>query len=135
MKENYPRGLRNCNPLNIEINSDKFQGEVTPSQDKRFKQFRTMEYGYRAAFRILLTYKEKYNLKTLRQWIARWAPPSENNTENYIKSVSTNAKVFSDVEIDTKNKDVMCRIVAAMSRVENGVPAVMSEVEQGYDLL
>ena len=133
--KNTARGLRNNNPLNIEINSDKFQGEIVPSQDKRFKQFVSMAYGYRAAFRILLTYKEKYNLKTLRQWITRWAPPKENDTEAYIRSVSTSAKVFSDVEIDTKNKDVMCRIVAAMSKVENGVTANMSEVEQGYDML
>lgn len=129
------RGLRNCNPGNIEINSDTFQGEITPSQDKRFKQFKTMAYGYRAIFRVLLTYKQKYGLKTLRQWINRWAPPVENNTESYIQSVSTSAKVFSDVEIDTDNKDLMCRIVAAISRVENGVPAVMSDVEKGYDLL
>ena len=127
--------MRNCNPGNIEINSDKFQGEITPSQDRRFKQFKTMAYGYRAIFKILLAYKQKHGLKTLRQWINRWAPPVENNTEAYIQSVSTNAKVFSDVEIDTNNKDLMCRIVVAISRVENGVPADMSEVEQGYDLL
>jgi len=129
------RGLRNCNPGNIEINSDKFQGEVIPSQDKRFKQFKSMAYGYRAIFKILLTYKQKHGLKTLRQWINRWAPPIENNTEAYIQSVSTNAKVFSDVEIDTNNKELMCRIVAAISRVENGVPADMREVERGYALL
>lgn len=129
------RGLRNYNPGNIEINSDKFQGEVVPSQDNRFKQFKTMAYGYRAIFRVLLTYKQKHGLKTLRQWISRWAPPVENNTESYIQSVSTSAKIFPDVEIDTSNKELMCRIVAAMSKVENGVPAVMSEVEQGYELL
>lgn len=33
------RGYLNNNPGNIEKNNDKFQGEVLPSRDKRFKQF------------------------------------------------------------------------------------------------
>lgn len=133
--KNKSRGLRNNNPGNIEINFDTFQGEVRPSQDSRFKQFESMEYGYRAMFRILITYREKYGLKTLRQWINRWAPPMENDTESYIDTVSRLAKVYPDVEIDVANKDLMCRIVAAMSRVENGVNADLAEVERGYDLL
>lgn len=36
------RGLRNNNPGNIRINTDVFQGEITPSKDKSFKQFRSM---------------------------------------------------------------------------------------------
>lgn len=133
--KNKSRGLRNNNPGNIEINFDTFQGEVRPSQDSRFKQFESMEYGYRAMFRILITYREKYGLKTLRQWINRWAPPMENDTESYIDTVSRLAKVYPDVEIDVANKDLMCRIVAAMSRVENGVNPNMEDVERGYDLL
>lgn len=50
------RGLRNNNPGNIRINNDLFQGEVGPSEDKSFKQFTTMAYGYRAMFKILSNY-------------------------------------------------------------------------------
>lgn len=129
------RGLRNCNPGNIEKSSDVYQGEIIPSQDKRFKQFKNMAYGYRAMFRILFTYTNRYRLTTLRQWITRWAPPEENDTEAYIKTVSSGANISPDSSIDTNNMMIMCKIVAEMSRVENGVPANMGEVESGYKLL
>ncbi|WP_080902967.1 structural protein P5 [Parabacteroides sp. Marseille-P3160] len=132
----YPRGLRNNNPGNIRINSDKFQGEVIPSKDKSFKTFVSMAYGYRSMFRIIRNYKLIYKLNTLREWIYRWAPPEDSNdTEAYIKSVSNNAKVRPDVEIDVNNEDLMCRIIAAMSGVENGIPAVMGDVRAGWKLL
>lgn len=130
------RGLRNNNPGNIRINGDKFQGEVIPSRDKAFKQFASAAYGYRAVFKILRNYSMKYSLKTLRQMIRRWAPPEDNNdTEAYIKAVSDSAKIFPDAPVDVNNEDVMCRIVAGMSRVENGVPAEMGDVRAGWRLL
>ena len=51
------RGMRNNNPLNI-IKSEKinWQGEVKPSTDPNFAQFETLEYGLRAAFKLLQTY-------------------------------------------------------------------------------
>ena len=49
------RGMRNNNPLNI-IKSEKinWQGEVKPSTDPNFAQFETLEYGLRAAFKLLV---------------------------------------------------------------------------------
>ena len=46
--------MRNNNPLNI-IKSEKinWQGEVKPSTDPNFAQFETLEYGLRAAFKLL----------------------------------------------------------------------------------
>ena len=68
------RGLRNNNPGNIRINNDLFQGEVRPSEDKSFKQFTTMAYGYRAMFKILSNFLKNYKLDTIRKMITRWAP-------------------------------------------------------------
>ena len=43
------RGLRNNNPLNIRLSATTvWQGEIRPSQDRSFCQFRTMAYGYPA---------------------------------------------------------------------------------------
>ena len=128
------RGLRNNNPGNIRKNSDLFLGEIRPSADKSFKQFENMAYGYRAMFRILGNYVKHYKLDTLEKMITRWAPPKENNTENYIKSVSEWSGVGKDSKVWIDNRQQMCAIVAAMSRMENGVKANMSEVEQGFDL-
>lgn len=132
---NIPRGLRNNNPGNIRINSDVFQGEIIPNKDREFKQFKSMAYGYRAVFKILMNYYRIYNLKTLRQMISRWAPENENNTDAYVKLVSSYSGISADENIDINNKEVMIKIVAGMSRVENGKLADMADIIAGWDLL
>ena len=129
------RGLRNNNPGNIRINGDLFQGEVRPSKDKSFKQFETMAYGYRAMFVILRNYIRNYKLDTIRKMISRWAPTNENHTENYIKAVSGYAGIPADDPINPYDRDPMIRIVAGMSKVENGVEADMPDVITGWILL
>lgn len=127
------RGLRNKNPGNIRISKTKYLGEVTPSTDKAFKQFSTMAWGYRAIFVLLHTYR-KNGYRTLRQMINRYAPPIENHTDNYINSVSRWAGVFTDVDLDTLDPAEMIPVVSAMSRVENGVPAIDADVREGWRL-
>lgn len=136
MEENYlPRGLRNNNPGNIRINSDLFQGEIRPSKDKSFKQFETMAYGYRAVFRILRNYYNNYKLDTIRKMIGRYAPSSENDTDAYVKAVSGYAGIPADDPININDREQMIRIVAGMSKVENGREADMSDVIAGWNLL
>lgn len=129
------RGLRNNNPGNIRQNSDNFLGEIKPSADSAFKQFESIEYGYRAMFVTLNTYQKRYGLSTIRTMISRWAPSKDNNdTEAYIRAVSSESGVPENSHITSTNKDVMVPIVAAMSRVENGVTANITEVQRGWDL-
>lgn len=85
-------------------------------------------------FVLLHTYCVRHGCRTLREMISRWAPPSENHTENYIRAVATAAKVSPDQPLDTKSRETMVPIVAAMSAVENGVPARMEEVTAGWEL-
>lgn len=132
---NKSRGYRNNNPGNIRINGDKFQGEIIPSQDKEFKQFESMAYGYRAIFKILRNYQTNYKLNTIRQMIGRWAPKKENDTANYISVVSERSGIPADDPIRTDNREMMIRIVAAMSRVENGIDADMVDIIDGWNLL
>lgn len=135
MRQNeLPRGLRNNNPGNIRRNSDVFQGEVNPSRDKEFKQFKNMAYGYRAMFKILSNYYNEYQLNTIREMISRWAPENENNTAAYVSLVSIYAGIAPDALISF-DREQMIRIVAGMSKVENGREAVMSDVIAGWNLL
>ena len=129
-----PRGLRNNNPGNIRKNSDVFQGEKT-SSDKEFKQFKSMAYGYRAIFKILSNYYRNYKLDTIRKIIGRWAPENENDTDAYIKAVSDYAGIPADDPVDINDREQMTRIVAGMSKVENGREAEMSDVIAGWNLL
>lgn len=133
-KNELPRGLRNNNPGNIRKNSDVFQGEVNPSRDSAFKQFKSMPYGYRAVFKILSNYYRIYRLTTIRKMISRWAPENENNTSAYVSLVSKYAGIGPD-DLISFDREQMIQIVAGMSRVENGREAVMSDVIAGWNLL
>jgi hypothetical protein len=133
-EKKLPRGLRNNNPGNIRKNSDVFQGEKT-SSDKEFKQFKSMAYGYRAIFKILYNYYRNYKLDTIRKMIGRWAPENENDTDAYVKAVSDYAGIPADDPINVNDREQMIRIVAAMSRIENGIEADMSDVIAGWNLL
>lgn len=128
------RGLKNNNPGNLRHSNEKWQGE-TKGSDKAFKTFSSIEWGYRAMFKLLQNYQKLYGLSTLEEIINRYAPPVENHTDNYISAVERWAKVRRSVPINTSDKDVMIRIVSAMSKVENGVPAILSDVEKGWNLL
>lgn len=128
------RGLRNRNPGNIRCSGTRYKGEIIPSQDPAFKQFETIAWGYRALFVLLHSYRKRHGLQTIRQWITRYAPPVENHTEAYITAVAREAGIAPDAPVDTADRQQMIPIVAAMSRIENGVPAVAAEVEAGWEL-
>lgn len=128
------RGYRNNNPLNMRHDKDRWQGEVVPSQDGAFKQFETMAWGYRAAFKLLHNYQKNNGCRILSDFINRWAPPSENNTSAYVSTVAKRAGLSDVSEIDTLKGDTMRAVVSAMSYVENGVEANEADVAAGWDL-
>ena len=102
------RGLRNNNPGNLEKPKDfKWDGQVDAlpgiPEETRFCRFSSVDHGVRAIFRILKTYREKYSLDTIEGIIHRYAPPSDNDTESYIRAVCLNVYEMSDYTA-TKNK-------------------------------
>lgn len=130
-----PRGLRNNNPGNIRRTADNWQGLAPKQNDPAFFQFREMRYGYRALLRTLQNYRWKRGCITLKDFISRWAPASENNTGAYLRRVCADMQVPSEFVPDVADADTMCALAAAISFVENGVPAVAAEVRAGWDLL
>ena len=132
-----PRGLRNNNPLNIrKSRKTTWVGQSEKQEDRAFVQFCSMAYGYRAAFKVLQNYRVLYDCMTLRQYIQRWAPPIENNTEAYVSSVARTAGVNPDTLLPSprKGKAVWVKIVAGMHLVENGMMPVVSRIEEGWEL-
>ncbi len=122
-----PRGIRNNNPLNIRLSSDKWQGQRPPSNspegEKVFCQFSEMKWGWRAAFRLLChTYYGKYKLRTIRDIIYRWAPPNENGTSVYIRSVAERTGINADSVLGdpATHAAQWLMIGMAMAIVENG---------------
>lgn len=132
-KSKVSRGLRNNNPGNIRRSAAQYRGE-RPSDDKQFKRFVAAAWGYRAMFMLLHTYRVRYGLNTVSGMIARYAPPAENHTGRYAACVCRWAGIGLQEPLDTLAREDMVPVVAAMSRMENGVPAVMEDVSRGWEL-
>lgn len=126
------RGLRNNNPLNIRRNGTRWKGLAKEQSDKSFFCFDSPAWGYRAAIITLRNYKKIHGLHSLREWILRWAPPCENNTEVYIDFVCNRTGYKDDFAPDVYCKEQMCAVVSAMSEMENGVSAISKDVEDGW---
>ena len=134
-EKNIPRGLRNNNPGNIRRSNDQWQGLSPEQTDPQFFQFTAPEWGYRALIKTLQTYRRKHGLQTIAELISRWAPANENNTAAYISSVCREMQVPDSYIPDVADKGTMCDLAAAISKHENGVDAVMEDVERGWELL
>ena len=139
------RGIRNNNPLNIRHSADRWQGAREKQTDKSFVQFKTMAYGYRAAWRTLQTYYDRFCQQnkpfTVRNIIERWAPPTENDTEAYIQSVLKLSSIGGKENLlppaNTMGYGKLSRLIAAMAVVENGMAYSQVDTEaiaQGYKL-
>lgn len=126
------RGLRNNNPLNIRWSNDVFMGEMK-GVDKCFKSFLSLPYGYRAGFVILASYLAR-GQNSIEKIIARWAPPTENNTENYIVMVEKWSGVPRNRVLSATDGADYISIVSAMSFVENGRNADILAINEGFNL-
>jgi hypothetical protein len=83
------RSIRTNNPGNIKYSrSIKWVGQT--GTDGVNAVFRTPVHGARAMSVTLKTYYLTHNLNTVDGIINRWAPPSENDTQNYINYVVAN---------------------------------------------
>ena len=126
------RGLRNCNPLNIRrVAGAKWKGQSTIQGDKEFVQFEKLEWGLRAAFVLLRTYNEKYQAVCIEDIIARWAPPSENDTKKYIETV---CKLTGFGGRERLTEAQWPTLVKAMAQVECGAALSEEIINKGYKL-
>jgi len=132
------RGYKNNNPGNIRLTFDRtgkqtfWKNEIIGT-DKAFKKFKTMVDGYRALFALLVEYNGK-GFNTISKIINRYAPSSENNSTAYISTVSARTKIHPDSVILSSDNDTLKKIVAAISYVENGISADLTDIEKGFNL-
>lgn len=130
-KKPIPRGIRNCNPLNIRI-GNVWLGEVPNPTDNEFEQFVSMFYGLRAGFILLRRYIRRYHLTTVPDIISRWAPGSENNTVKYIDTVCQLSGIAPDAQLDYGDEETMVNMVDAMILVECGQHVDRSTIIKAY---
>lgn len=75
------------NPANIRYSSrNKWIGLI--GQSNGFCLFDTFHHGLRALVVLMRRYINDYDCRTVEKIICRFAPPSENNTRNYVRYVS-----------------------------------------------
>lgn len=117
-----PRGVRNNNPSNIERNYIRWDGmSEDQSGDDRFVIFDEPEMGIRALAKILLTYKRKHKIDTVRGIINRFAPPSDNNdTGSYIGHVCQHLDTGPDETLNCERSETMLLLCEAIIKHELG---------------
>jgi len=126
------RGLRNNNPLNIRrVAGTKWKGQAAEQKDKEFVQFESLAWGLRAAFCILDTYRRKYQDVCVEDIIARWAPPSENATSEYIRTV---CRLTGFGGKERLREQQWLLLVQVMALVESKMCLSDAELIRGYDL-
>ena len=137
------RGIRNNNPLNIRHSKDRWKGARTEQTDSAFVQFTTMAYGYRAAWKTLESYwkhfhrsQQPFNATTI---ISRWAPPTENDTQAYIRTVLRLTSLGGKENLPQPSRGVdiprLEKLLAAMTTVECGLPykeVDLKAIRDGY---
>ncbi len=126
------RGELNCNPLNIRrVAGTTWKGQRAEQTDHAFVQFESIEWGLRAAFVLLRTYSTKYKLNCIRDIISRWAPPTENDTERYIRNVCQWTGFGGNERLTEAQWPAL---VKAMARQECGVILSEEQIQKGYAL-
>lgn len=112
-------GYKGCNPLNIRAGSDKWQGSIGKT-DKGYLIFNSPVEGVRAATKIIRNYSDKYGIDTVEGIISRFAPASENPTRAYIQNVAKLTGFDPNERLNTKNPDVLQKLINAMIHQEIG---------------
>jgi len=133
------RGYRNNNPGNIRLFKKPdgsyiapFIGEVRPPDEKEFRKFVSMPYGYRALFMVLES-KIKKGFNTIPMLIYSYAPPIENPTPVYINSVVANTGIPPERILKADEKTLI-NLAGAISEFENGKKANKKELEESFKL-
>ncbi len=106
------------NPFNLRDYNQDWQGQSGATDG--FVDFEDEFSGVRAADKLLNNYGTREGIDTLRGAIARFAPPNENLTEDYISFVSEQTGIPSEQPIDLGNEGTRRSILAAMAKMESG---------------
>lgn len=95
MPEGVPLGYRINNAMNIKAVS-AFTWKGQNGNVEGLCSFDRLSSSLRAAAILLRHYGPMHGCKTVTEYIATWAPPSENDTASYIADVCARTKWMSD---------------------------------------
>lgn len=85
--------IGNNNPLNIRYNPfNHWKGQI--GFTRGFCDFSSLEFGIRTAIYLVKISYAKKGCKTYYEIIRRFAPPTENNTDSYVRFVCDKLSVL-----------------------------------------
>lgn len=114
----WPRGLRNNNPGNIRHNpANDWLGMVGQDEDG-FVKFSDAKYGIRAMGKIIDSYKTR-GVVMLRQIIETWAPPGENDTDDYLAHIQQKTG-WQSYHVPVREEGDYLTMIKIMIEHENG---------------
>lgn len=130
--------LELTNPGNIKASkANAWEGKTGQTYEKKgaeFETFESPEMGFRAMFKLLETYQNKYGANTIEKIIGKW----DNGNKKYIKDLEQTTRMTKDEPIDLANKEQMVELAYKMSLIEKGYKQwkkySREQVEAGYDL-
>jgi hypothetical protein len=98
----------------------KYPGQdLTQDLGERPIRFIHSIYGINAGCSTVI-YHHAHGLNTIRKVISVYAPPSENDTETYIRLVSDRLKVTADDIYDPKDEKTLSALIRIIIRIECG---------------
>jgi hypothetical protein len=115
-----PIGLRLNNPTNLRPLP---RGQLWRGQsgvESGFCRFWTPEDGLRAGALNLRNQKVLHRIDTIRALISKYAPPSENDTESYIRAMCTYTGFGDSEVIDLQDADTLLLFLRGVIRHEQG---------------
>ena len=133
---NLPRGIRNNNPGNLIQSSIAWKGKIPidKNTDGHFEQFENFPFGIRAMI-IDVRNDILKGKDTLQKLITAYAPPSENNTEAYIKFMEQRTGLNRNSMLQTTQSSLNS-IVKAIAEQENGKQYITdSDLNSAWSLL
>lgn len=112
------RAWRNNNPGNLE--DGKFaRDNGAIGTDGRFAIFPDAATGFNAMAGLLAT--NAYQNLTIEGAINRYAPPNENNVENYLKSIERQTGFPRSTPMNNLSKDNLLKLAKAMTKHEGNM--------------
>ena len=105
------------NIFNIRAGRAEWQG-MTGTR-KGFVEFMDQEHAIRAWLVLMRNYRRQYHCDSIRKIVTRFAPPTENNTANYIQFCAKEVGTLADNRLERYTEYAM--LAVAMAKMETSV--------------
>lgn len=123
----------NNNPCNIRYSaSNKWVGQCGQDKNlnKDFCLFENCRYGFRAFFILCYNYYKIYNIRTIKDFVNKFAPATENNCNAYVDYLCKNMRTQNLEKLEVYNFYLL--FAQFVSRFESGHSFCIEDVYNGY---